>query len=587
MSGWRSWILPGAITTAILTILATFLSSAAIERDLTERSIAAVRETLGAWANIVFDGRDAIIRGTAPTPEAQTNVDHVVQDTWGVRVAANETTVLPLEAPYQVSVEKTAQGAVIRGYVPNDVARARLLEAVKAGLPGVTVAEHLRLARGAPQGLIDMTGFAVARLAELSTGAVKLTDATLDVTGTTGNFEAYDKVMGALKGPMPAALKVGAVDIKPPVMTPFVFGAALSEGRIRLTGYVPDAATRAALLERAGAIAGPGKVEDALKVAGGAPEAFAAAALFAVDQLARLSRGTVGLDGTGLTVAGTVADEATKTAVEEAVNGARPPGYTLANLKIDAVGIASPYRFQVAQTGKTLTLDGYVPDAETKTRLIEEARSYFGRLELKDELKIAAGAPEGFPTLVASLMQAASRLVDGTATLTDTKAAIKGTALTAPSLADIRQRLEQAFPGGAVDLAGLASPASLPPIAAPECQQAMLSVLALNTIRFETGKAVINPASLGMLDALSATVLRCPDAKVEISGHTDSDGSDEINRPLSKQRAEAVVAYLVAAGVAPERLSAQGFGADRPVVPNDTPENKARNRRIEFNVIAN
>jgi OOP family OmpA-OmpF porin len=72
--------------------------------------------------------------------------------------------------------------------------------------------------------------------------------------------------------------------------------------------------------------------------------------------------------------------------------------------------------------------------------------------------------------------------------------------------------------------------------------------------------------------------------RIAIEGHTDADGPATYNQRLSVRRAQAVVAYLVKAGADRQQLEAVGFGVSRPAAPNDTPENMARNRRIEFSV---
>ena len=73
-----------------------------------------------------------------------------------------------------------------------------------------------------------------------------------------------------------------------------------------------------------------------------------------------------------------------------------------------------------------------------------------------------------------------------------------------------------------------------------------------------------------------------PSLRLAINGHTDNSGSSAHNLQLSQQRAASVVAALVAAGIAAERLSAEGFGDSRPVADNSTAEGKAKNRRVEL-----
>ncbi len=104
----------------------------------------------------------------------------------------------------------------------------------------------------------------------------------------------------------------------------------------------------------------------------------------------------------------------------------------------------------------------------------------------------------------------------------------------------------------------------------------------LNQIAFDAGGSQITSDSDGVLDRLVATVQRCPDALIEVGGHTDSGGTPSKNMDLSKSRAQAVVDYLASAGVLRERMSAVGYGETRPIASNSTDDGKARNRRIEF-----
>jgi outer membrane protein OmpA-like peptidoglycan-associated protein len=89
------------------------------------------------------------------------------------------------------------------------------------------------------------------------------------------------------------------------------------------------------------------------------------------------------------------------------------------------------------------------------------------------------------------------------------------------------------------------------------------------------------------LQNLLGIMNQVPKLKIEISGHTDSKGSAEYNKKLSERRAKAVVDYLIAKGVAPERLTFKGFGMERPLVSNDDEEGRALNRRTEFLIVGN
>jgi OmpA-OmpF porin, OOP family len=102
-------------------------------------------------------------------------------------------------------------------------------------------------------------------------------------------------------------------------------------------------------------------------------------------------------------------------------------------------------------------------------------------------------------------------------------------------------------------------------------------------ITFDVNKADIKPESYGTLKSIADVLKENASVRVTISGHTDSDGDDALNLDLSKRRAEAVKNELVSTfGIESSRMETQGAGESKPVAPNDTPANKAQNRRVEF-----
>jgi outer membrane protein OmpA-like peptidoglycan-associated protein len=104
----------------------------------------------------------------------------------------------------------------------------------------------------------------------------------------------------------------------------------------------------------------------------------------------------------------------------------------------------------------------------------------------------------------------------------------------------------------------------------------------LEGINFKTGSADINPESEESLQKVLKTLMAYPDLEVSINGYTDNVGSKSSNVKLSQRRANSVKDWLVKNGINVKRLTAKGYGPANPVAPNDTPENKLKNRRIEF-----
>jgi OmpA-OmpF porin, OOP family len=104
-------------------------------------------------------------------------------------------------------------------------------------------------------------------------------------------------------------------------------------------------------------------------------------------------------------------------------------------------------------------------------------------------------------------------------------------------------------------------------------------------INFRTGRATIMGGSYALLDRAVAVLKEYPDVRLEISGHTDSRGKADSNRDLSQRRADAVKMYFITNGIAPDRLTSIGYGADRPIADNATDSGRSRNRRTEFRLL--
>ena len=101
-------------------------------------------------------------------------------------------------------------------------------------------------------------------------------------------------------------------------------------------------------------------------------------------------------------------------------------------------------------------------------------------------------------------------------------------------------------------------------------------------IQFDVDKAEILPASQPQIDQVAAMLEADTGLQLAVEGHTDNTGTAEHNRSLSDARAQSVMAALVAKGTAASRLSAEGFGQDKPIADNGTEEGRARNRRVEL-----
>ncbi len=119
----------------------------------------------------------------------------------------------------------------------------------------------------------------------------------------------------------------------------------------------------------------------------------------------------------------------------------------------------------------------------------------------------------------------------------------------------------------------------------PRTKEIKRGKLILTGVNFQSGKAILTENSYKILDQVYESLAEWTKVRLEIQGHTDSQGAAEYNRRLSQKRAESVRNYLIQKGINPERLIATGYGEEHPIADNATAAGRAKNRRVELNRI--
>ncbi len=364
-----------------------------------------------------------------------------------------------------------------------------------------------------------------------------------------------------------------------PEAKPYIWSAERDVVRVTLSGSSPLPAIKGKLLEAARAALGGVEVVDQTNLSRGAPPRFDAAALLLLNQVGKLKDGKITISDTKVSLSGMARELGGREAITAALKNL-PEGFSVATNEIKA----PPYIFEAYKdpVAVTLTLTGYVPDNNVHAAIVAAANRKFFNEKVVDNLKASVGAPSGFAGAVVPALGALSRLSTGTLVVSDREVKLSGDALFDAAPAQIRSNLLKDFPQGFQLKADLSVKPAAAPVDATVCQQLFSELLGKTTIRFVSGRSNLDPDSAGLLDRLIETALRCPTTNIEIAGHTDSDGEDAANQALSEKRAQAVMDYLVKAGLPAGRFTAIGYGSTRPVATNDTDEGKAQNRRIEF-----
>lgn len=414
------------------------------------------------------------------------------------------------------------------------------------------------------------------------------------VTGVAPSASARESALASvLASAGPGGLLFGGVtEARPdfdtlPMVSPFVWRAARTpDGEVILSGHVPSETVKSALASQAGSL-GAARLDDRTEIAAGAPTGpWGEVAGLGLRAVSELDSGQARIEGSTLTVAGLSMDDAVRARLSASVANVDPP-FT------GQPDIRGPSLWSARLVGEDFILDGDVASEDERTEILQIARAHFDG-NIIDEMNVGGqrngrwieGVRLGLPHFASFTRGWMGLAPSGDAF--DIEGAASGSTLTylAEDMArlgdefDVRIAAEQET----VAIEEIATiDFSLDPRAA--CESAFDAVLESNQVVFANASAEISRDSGAALDKIMAVAGRCePQFIFELGGHTDSVGDRSVNLALSQNRAQAVANYMMERGFEADRLRIVGYGPDRPVAENATPEGRAANRRLEFKV---
>ena len=297
MAQARLWLW-GLVPLVFLWALGARLETRVVESDLAAKTRAVAAG--GAWvpAKLTVRGRDVILGGEAYDAADRAALIDSLDRIPGVRRVVARARLVPEAKPYAWSATKERGTLALSGALPSPQAKVAVLD----GADGAQIKDFTTYARGAPDGFAAAAAFGLVQLAGLAKGRVAIDGTTLSVSGMAADGAARDKVLAALQTP-PSGYTLGAHEITAPS---YEFSAA-SDARaatLTLKGSVPDDAAHKSVVEAAGAAFAGQKIIDELKVQGGAPENFGAAAVAGLKQLSRLDGGQLALSDKAVSLTG-------------------------------------------------------------------------------------------------------------------------------------------------------------------------------------------------------------------------------------------------------------------------------------------
>jgi OOP family OmpA-OmpF porin len=407
---------------------------------------------------------------------------------------------------------------------------------------------------------------------------------SIDLEGVAPSEAALDGIVAAVKTASGVTqVRTAKVDIVPQA-NPFSWTARKENGRIVLEGFAPSRDSLKAIHDAARKLYGS-DMSNMMTLASGAPAGveWDVAVIAGLEALVKLKRGTAQLSGDRLVVMGLTENEADAEIIRSMLLHADAGVTAIAEVLGPPDWIASAERGRITLQGKVAS--------ETAGRALERAAGGASRTEDKTYIAPTGGWHE---RAVAALPFLA-RFEHGELSVRGSRFRISGEAA-GSLIADLKEDMAGITDGFAVDYQLTETQPHMPEIAGIDlktpgaakvdaCQQAFDRVTDADRIEFGSNRAALGRLNGAILDKLVFLARACSEFRLEIHGHTDARGRRSINTALSLARATAVKDYLVGRGLSADRLTALGFGPDRPAASNETESGRAQNRRIEFEVV--
>ncbi len=595
-----------SVAAFVLAVLLALGTATLLASMIEKRTVAALTEAFDAegltWVSVTPDGLRARLAGTAPTESARIRA---LQVAGGVIDSSrvSEDIVVPvstsLVAPvFRIELMRDRNDVSVIGLVPRTDDGGPILDRIQGVLPDAEIADMLQMAEHAvPGGWVGAVDFAVQALAMFDVGRISLTAGRIEAEALVESPEAGAALETRLRAIAPTNQVLSLQLTAPrPVAAPFMLRADFENGVLRLGACSADTEQAQARIRAALRDAGM-TARFTCNLALGAPSPrWGQAAALSIEALASLGAGSLSLsDGdVSLSAPNSVPAASFDSAVGR-LESRLPQAFSLTARRLDPpvdAGSADdgrPELSMILTAEGALTISGRLPDTRIRDAVRAFAQSRFGSQAVEMAARIDDQLPQGWSVRALTLLDALSELHHGSALLLEDRIDVTGVSGNPDAATQVAQALVQGLGADAEFTANITYDELLDPVAqapTPEsCEARIRAIVSETKITFDPGSIEINEQSRPVIDAIAEVLRNCGELPFEIAGHTDSQGRDETNRRLSQGRAEAVVNALMARRVLVSSLVPRGYGADRPVADNGTPEGREANRRIEFTLI--
>ncbi len=591
------------VLAGLLALLGALIAADAIE-ERSRADVARILELNGHdWAEVTADGLQVVLSGTAP--DEATRFDALkaagtVIDTARIIDRMDVTDPDALEPPrYSIEILRNDAGISLVGLVPGAERRAELLEAVRAVAEDAPVTDLLNVAAAPPpEGWGPALAYGLEALSLLPRAKISIAADAIAIKAISDSPEERQRLQTLLRRRAPAGIPLHLEISAPrPVISPYTLRFIIDGNGARFDACSTFTAEGRRRILAAARAAGLRGAADCTIGLGMPSPAWDDAVVSAIARLAELGGGSVTFSDADMTL---IAPPGTAQGYFDRVVGdlkaELPEAFSLHALlpappaPEGSDKAAGPPEFTATLSPEgDVRLHGPIPDARIRTATESFARARFGSKAVRSALRIDEGLPHGWTPRVLAALEALARLNSGSVVMQPGIVRIRGRTGDPDARAEIARILSEKLGDSEDFRISVTYEERLDPqkdIPTPEeCVARINRILEVQQITFAPGSAEIDEVARASLDNIAEVMKQCLDVPMEVGGHTDSQGREEMNLALSQARAEAVINALLARRVLTSGLTAKGYGETRPIADNSTEEGRTANRRIEFRLI--
>lgn len=585
---------------AIVSIVAATFSADLIE-ETSRRSVkSALEDKDMMWTNVHAEGLQVFLTGVAPT---EANRFRALSTAGGIVDAARVIDNMQVEAtadlaPPRFSVEilRNDSGIQLIGLIPESSDRMALLKSLNKldGKPSVT--DFLETADyRQPKGWEQATGFALYALQHLPRTKISVEAGKVSVTAMSDSAEHRDEIETKLRRKAPANLQLAlSISAPRPVITPFTLRFVKDESGVRFDACSADSEVAQRRILETAKTAGLGTNATCTIGLGVPTPAWADAVVIALKGVAGLGGGSVTFSDADITL---VSLEGTDQAVFDRVIGemetSLPDVFALHSTLpepevVNEDGSIPEFTATLSPEG-LLQLRGRLSDDLSRDTASNYARARFGSDSVHMAARLDSELPANWTLRVMAGLDALAELHNGALMITPDSLDVRGQTGDPEANARISQMLADRLLQSDKFSIDVSYQEKLDPIALlptpEECELAVRNILKDQKITFEPGSGTLDPSASSIIDQIATVLAACAEAKLEIQGHTDSQGREEMNQALSQTRAQSVLNALHERRILTNSFSAKGYGESQAIADNETEEGREANRRIEFVLI--